>query len=107
MRHEDELAHAERIEAAQRREPIPPRPKPTPEQTYWGRSGAGLDGDPVGDAYGVGSEEGVSGPFAPSPIQWDIDNLEAPLGEAVNAFEPVGTYAEITASLPQAKEDRE
>jgi len=83
MRHEEELLHAERIEAEQRREPIPPKPKPTAEQTYWGRSGAGLDGDPIGEAYVVGSELGVTGPYPPSPIQWN-DGTEPSLGESVD-----------------------
>jgi hypothetical protein len=108
MRHEEELEHAAKIEAAQPQHGAPiPRRRPDPSQTYHGRSMAGLDGDGVigpNTAYVVGSEPTVTGPFAPSPIQWD-QNLEPPLGEVVNSFEPCGTPAEVLASLPPDEGD--
>jgi len=109
MRHEEELLHAERIEAAFRNQPSHGTPIPKKGETYHSRSMAGLDGDGVGqgEAYVVGSEPTVTGPFAPSPIQWDIDNLEASLGELVNAFEPVGTAKEIAASLSEGEAGNE
>src|SRR6266478_2448949 len=108
MRHEEELEHAARIEAAFRNQPSHGKPIPKRQgECYHSRSMAGLDGDGVVgvvEAYVVGSEAIVTGPFPPSPIQWDTDNLEAPLGEEVNAFEPVGTPAEVAASLPTKEE---
>jgi hypothetical protein len=67
-------------------QPIPRRPKPDPAQTYFGRMQAGLvEGTDVG--YLVGSEAQVRPPFAPSPIAWDIDNIEPSLGIDVTTVE--------------------
>jgi hypothetical protein len=83
--------------------PIPRKPKPDPGQTYFGRTHCGLV-DEVEGAYLVGSEAEFHPPYAPSPIEWDTGNIEAPLGESVNSFEPCGTPAEVAASLPPDEE---
>ena len=107
MKHEEELEHAERIEAAFRNQPSHGKAIPKRQgETYHARSMPGVDGDGVGqgEAYVVGSEPTVTGPFGPSPIERD-QNLEPPLGEEVNAFEPCGTAAEVAASLSEAERE--
>jgi hypothetical protein len=82
--------------------PIERTPKPT---TYYELAQQDAEASVQGRwaterPYTVGSEPTVTGPFAASPIDWTVDGIEPPLGEVVNAFEPVGTPAEVAASLP-------
>jgi hypothetical protein len=83
--------------------PIPRKAKLPEATTYFEMSQMSIGMDNNDHAFLVGS--GGAPPFPPSVWEADIGNLEAPLGEEVNAFEPVGTHAEIAASLPPETEE--
>lgn len=80
--------------------------------TYFGR--ALLDAEPAGGRFAQQSQTRVTGaepsavPALPANSPWAHDPLppEPPLGECVdNNFDPVGTPAEIEASLRSAADD--
>lgn len=78
--------------------PVPRRPKADPGSTYFGRMQAGLE-DGATAGYLVGSEPSVRGPFAPSPIAWDTENVEPAFGEDISAVSDMTVVPQVGPTL--------
>ena len=66
------------------------RKRPTPDQTYHGRTVAGIGIDPLAGAFVVGSEPSGIGPL-PAPGYSADPGQEPPLGQDVNAVPDMET----------------
>lgn len=88
-----------------------PQTQPEAISTYFGRAQSALDeagGRPAAQSQPQVTGAGARVPTLPANSPWARDPVptEPPLGELVNAFEPVGTPAEIEASIRRRQAQR-